>query len=68
MFLCEIIWKSIFLSIEITVGFSQLIFSTSEDDGFVQVCVEFLEGEMGIDMISFLVVPGNFGNDSGRKH
>ena len=57
-----------FFSIEITVGFSQLIFFTSEDDGFVQVCAEFLEGEIGIDMISFLVVPGNFGNDSGRKH
>ena len=60
--------RSLIFSIEITVGFSQLIFSTTEDDGFVQICVEFLECEMGIDMISFLVVPGNFGNDSGRKH
>ena len=62
--------KKVFLSIdsEITVGFSQLIFSTSEDNDLIQICAEFLEDEVGIDMISFLITPGNFGNDSGKEN
>ena len=46
------------------MGFSQSIFTASEDDGFVQMCAELLDGELGTD-ISILVGPGFFGNDSG---
>ena len=48
------------------MGFSQSIFTTSEDDGFVQICAELLEGELGTD-ISLLIQFGVFTNDSGSK-
>ena len=48
------------------MGFSQSIFTGSEDDGFAQICVELLEGELGID-ISLLIRFGDFANDSGNK-
>ena len=53
-------------STEITVGFSQSVFSASEDDGFVLVCAELLEGELGTDIYSF-IGPADFGNNSGRN-
>ena len=59
--LCE----SIDFFAEITVGFSQSIFTVTEDDDFVQICAELLEGELGTD-ISIFVHPGIFGNDSGN--
>ena len=59
--LCE---RSYFFA-DITVGFSQSIFTVTEDDGFVQICAELLEGELGTD-ISIFVRPGIFGNDSGN--
>ena len=49
------------------VGFSQSVFTASEDDGFVQICAELLDGELGTD-ISILVGPGHYGNDSGKNH
>ena len=48
------------------MGFSQLIFTASEDDGFVQICVELLEGELGTD-ISLLIQFADFTNNTGKK-
>ena len=53
-------------STEITVGFSQSVFPASEDDGFVLICAELLEGELGTYIYSF-IGPGDFPNDSGRN-
>ena len=52
------------IHIAITVGFSQSTYTASEHDGFIQICAELLEGELGTD-ISILVVPGVWGNESG---
>ena len=38
----------------------------SEDDGFVQICVELLEGELGTD-ISLLIQFAVFTNNTGKK-
>lgn len=48
------------------MGFSQSIFIASEDDGFVQLCAELLEGELGTDVSVAVGVPG-ISNDSGRN-
>ena len=52
------------IHIAITVGFSQSTYTASEHDGFIQICAELLEGELGTD-ISILVVPWVLGNQSG---
>ena len=48
----------------VMVGFSQLIFTASEDEGFVQICAELLEGELETNIFLLIEV---FANDSGRK-
>ena len=48
------------------MGFSQSIYTASEDNSFVEICAELLEGELGID-ISISVSPGSFVNDSGIR-
>ena len=50
----------------VMVGFSQLIFTASEDEGFVQICAEFMEGELGTD-ISMLIQFVVFANNTGKK-
>lgn len=49
------------------IGFSQSRFTASEDDGFVQICAELLDGELGTG-IFILAGPGHYGNDSGKSH
>ena len=51
--------------IEVTVGFSQSVFTAYEDDEFIQICAELLRGELGTD-ISLLVEV--LGNNSGMNY
>ena len=53
-------------STEITVGFTQSVCTATEDDDFVLICAELLEGELGTDIYSF-IGSGDFRNDSGRN-
>ena len=43
------------IHIAITVGFSQSTYTASEHDGFIQICAELLEGELGTGKESFTV-------------
>ena len=46
------------------MGFSQSIFTASENDDFVQVCAVLLDGQLGTD-VPIVINLGMFGNDSG---